>query len=63
MKAVFAYPITGSTSLEDLVDNALKDVLRRARSVDGQQGTPQSLGDSPLLNSRFTSSVGARGWR
>jgi hypothetical protein len=53
MKAVMAYPITQSASLEQLVDAALKDVLKQARAVDGQDDPPQQLGDSPLLNSRF----------
>jgi hypothetical protein len=63
MKAVMAYPVTASTSMEELVDNALVGVLKRARAVDGQMGTPQTLGDSPLLNSRFIGGVGDRGWR
>jgi hypothetical protein len=53
MKAVMAYPITQSTSLEQLVDQAVAGVLQRARSVDGQDDTPEALGDSPLLQSRF----------
>lgn len=55
MKAVMAYPITGSTSLEQLVDAALVDVLKRARAVDGQDDTPETFGDSPLLTSRWGS--------
>lgn len=58
MKAVLAYPITQSTSLESLVETVLKDVLKQARAVDGQDETPETLGDSPLLNSRF-----GGGWR
>ena len=53
MKAVFAYPITQSTSMEQLVEGALVDVLRQARAVDGQDGTPDQLGDSPLLQARM----------
>lgn len=60
MKAAFAYPITQSTSLEDLVDKACEKVLKKARAVDGQDDTPDTLGDSPLLNSRFG---GSSGWR
>jgi hypothetical protein len=58
MKAAFAYPITQSTSLEQLIEGALVDVLRQARAVDGQDGTPDTLGDSPLLQAR----MGA-GWK
>jgi len=53
MKAVMAYPITQSTSLEQLIEEGLKDVMRQARAVDGQDETPETMGDSPLLNSRF----------
>jgi len=53
MKAVMAYPITQSTSMEQLVESVLVDVLKQARAVDGQDDTPDSLGDSPLLNARF----------
>lgn len=53
MKAVMAYPITQSASLEQLVETALKDVLKQARAVDGQDDTPDTLGDSPLLSARF----------
>lgn len=59
MRAVFAYPITQSTSLEQVVSAALADVLKQARAVDGQDGTPETLGDSPLLDARMGS---RRGW-
>lgn len=58
MKAVMAYPITQSTSLEQLVEDALKDVLKQARAADGQEDPPQEFGDSPLLASR----MGRRRW-
>jgi hypothetical protein len=60
MKAVMAYPITQSTSLEQLVDGALADVLKQARAVDGQDGTPETFGDSPLLHARMG---GGWGWK
>ncbi len=53
MKALLAYPITGSTSLEQLVEDALKGILKQARAVDGQDDPPQTLGDFRLLNARF----------
>ena len=53
MKAVMAYPITQSASLAQVVDDALKDVLKQARAVDGQDDTPETFGDTPLLNARF----------
>lgn len=60
MKAVMAYPITQSASLEQLVEAALKDVLKQARAVDGQDDPPETLGDTPLMNSRFGTGIG---WR
>jgi hypothetical protein len=56
MKAVFAYPITQSASMEQLVEAALRDVLKQARAVDGQDDPPETLGDSPL----FAARLGAR---
>lgn len=58
MRAAFAYPTTASTSLEKLVEDALKDILKQARAVDGQDVPPQQLGDTPLTSSRF----GGRQW-
>jgi len=60
MKGAMAYPITQSTSLEELVEKICEGVLKRARAVDGQDDTPETLGDSPLLESRFT---GGGWWR
>jgi hypothetical protein len=60
MKAALAYPITQSASLEDLVEKACEKVLKKARSVDGQDETPEQFGDSPLLNARFG---GSGSWR
>lgn len=60
MKAVMAYPITQSASLEQVVEDALKDVLKQARTVDGQDEPPETVGDSPLLAARMGS---ARVWR
>lgn len=54
MRQVFAYPITQSTSLEQLVEAGLRDVLRQARAADGQEESPSSWGDSSsLLAARF----------
>lgn len=62
MKAVMAYPITQSASLDQVVEAALKDVLKQARAVDGQDDPPETLGDSPLINSRFGTGWPGR-WR
>lgn len=57
MRQVLAYPITQSTSLEQLIDQAIEPTLRRARSIDSQDQPPEMLGDHRLLSARF----GARG--
>jgi hypothetical protein len=53
MRQVLAYPITQSTSLEQLIDQAIEPILRRARLVDSQDQPPETLGDFRLLTSRF----------
>ena len=53
MKAAMAYAVTQSTSLEQAIEAALKDVLKQARAVDGQDDTPEMLGDSPLVSARM----------
>lgn len=53
MRAVFAYGITQSTSLEQLVETVMRDVLKQARAVDGQEDHPDALDDSPLLAARY----------
>lgn len=53
MKAVFANPTTASTNYEQIIELALQSTLKRARAADGQEGTPATLGDTPLISSRF----------
>ena len=53
MRAVFAYGITQSTSLEQLVETVMRDVLKQARAVDGQEDEPDALDDSPLIYARY----------
>lgn len=53
MKAAFAYAITKSTSKEGNDEQILRDVLKSARAVDGQEQTPDTLGDSPILANRM----------
>lgn len=55
MRQVLAYPITQSTSLEQLIDQAIEPTLRRARAIDSQEEPPETLGDFRLLGSRFLS--------
>jgi hypothetical protein len=54
MRAVMSYGITQSTSLEQLLEQTLQPYLKLARAVDGQDTPPETLGDYPLLSSRFT---------
>lgn len=53
MRAVFAYGITQSTSLEQLVETVMRDVLRQARAVDGQEDDTEAMDDSPLMLARY----------
>lgn len=62
MQAVMAYPITQSASMSQLVEVALRDVLKQARAVDGQDDPPETFGDSPLTQARFGSGFPS-GWR
>ena len=53
MKAVCAYAITKSTTKAASDDELMRVALRVARSIDGQEEPPQTLGDSPILSARF----------
>jgi hypothetical protein len=48
-----AYSVTQSVSLEDKMCKNFKTVLSEARSVDAQEGTPQAIDTSYLLDSRY----------
>ena len=53
MRQVFTYPVTASTSLEQLTTQVLEPFLKLARTVDGQDNPPDTFGDFPLLASRY----------
>lgn len=55
MRAAMAYPTTQSASLSQTVNDALREVLKRARTVDGQDQTPDGLDYSPLMAARLGS--------
>jgi hypothetical protein len=57
MAAAAAYAITQSASLAEVMYGKLKDILKQARAVDGQDNPPETLGDYRLFMSRFTTSV------
>lgn len=58
LAAEMAYPITGSASMADMMHQKFLQTLRQARALDGQDDPPQTLGDFPLLNSRFGGHAG-----
>ncbi|MFO0255380.1 MAG: hypothetical protein ACK52V_14805 [Betaproteobacteria bacterium] len=53
MAAALAYPVTSSASLAQTMEGKLQQALAQARTVDGQDEPPQTLGDFPLLAARF----------
>lgn len=53
MAARVAYPLTQSATLQQTMEQKLAMVMREARSVDGQDDPPETLGDNALVNSRF----------
>lgn len=55
MCAALAYPITQSTAKQAGEEQKLELMLRRAKSVDGQEDPPQTLGDERLYSARFGS--------
>lgn len=54
MRQVAAYPITQSASLEQLIDQSIEGMLKKARAIDGADQPPEMLGDARLLTARFT---------
>ena len=53
MLAALTYPITKSTSKQGTEEQIVRDVLKSARSVDGQEVTSETMGDFPLLANRI----------
>ena len=53
MVAALTYPITKSTTKQATEEEIVKRVLKEARAVDGQEVTPETLGDFPLLANRM----------
>jgi hypothetical protein len=54
MTAEMAYALTSSTSEAQARAQALDYALRKARAVDGQENPAETLGDFPLLGSRYS---------
>jgi hypothetical protein len=57
MAAAMAYAITQSASVQNTWFTTLGQILRAARTADGQDDPPQTMGDFRLLASRFTSTI------
>ncbi|MBD9459118.1 hypothetical protein IB241_15655 [Pseudomonas sp. PDM05] len=55
MCAALAYPVTQSSAKQAGEEQKLELMLRRARSVDGQEDPPQTMGDERLYAARFGS--------
>jgi hypothetical protein len=53
MRAIFAYGIAQSTTLEQVIDQAMREVLKKARAADGQEDEAEALDDSPLVLARY----------
>lgn len=53
MAAALAYPVTKSTTLAAELSAELRSMMASARALDSQDDPPQTLGDYPLLRSRF----------
>ena len=53
MAGAMAYPITKSTSLADGWLSMAERKVKEAKTLDGQEGTPDDFGDNPLLASRY----------
>lgn len=52
MVAALTYPITKSTTKQATEEEIVRDVLKTARAVDGQDNPPETLGDFPMLANR-----------
>ncbi len=53
MAAQMAYPVTQSSSLADSMYQKSAAHMKRARSVDGQDDTPEMMGDERFLRARY----------
>lgn len=54
MAAAMAYGITKSASMVEVHEKKLQMHMKRCRAADGQDDPPETLGDFPLLQSRFS---------
>lgn len=54
MKALMAYAITKSQAVADTAAQEAERSFRMAKTVDGQENPPQTLGESNILTARMT---------
>lgn len=54
MAAALAYPITSSTSLAGQLADLLRGLLIQARGLDANDDPNETMGDFPLLRSRYS---------
>jgi hypothetical protein len=59
MRSIFSYGIAQSATLEQVIDQALREVLKKARATDGQEDEAEALDHSPLYEARF---IGSSNW-
>lgn len=53
MQGIFAYPVTGSSSQQQLIATLAEPLLKKARAVDGQEDPPQEFGNEGLYEAGF----------
>jgi hypothetical protein len=53
MAAAMAYGITKSSAMVETQTRLYRDHMKRCRATDGQDDPPDTLGDFPLMQSRF----------
>lgn len=59
MAHAMAYPITKSASMQDSLANEFERLIQQARTADGQDDPPDTMGGSLLLAARFGSYPGS----
>lgn len=52
MRAIFAFPIAQSGSLEQLIEAEIAATIKEAKAIDGSEDEPDAMDDSPLMDAR-----------
>ncbi|EML1595540.1 hypothetical protein RVY52_000233 [Burkholderia cenocepacia] len=61
MKSVLAYPITQSAAMAQTAQAEYVLIMKQAKAINGQDDDTETIGDFPLLESRFSSYTTAPG--